>query len=93
MAGELRPPGIKRQFLHKVWRRRHDADNSCAGQYCAGRRFAEALRPPQHCVFQTPPYDAEGVANRYLHGVALLARSRIVIDVDNGAAFNRKPDT
>jgi hypothetical protein len=27
-----------------------------------------------------------------LHGVVLFARSRIVIHVDIGAAFNRKPD-
>jgi hypothetical protein len=58
----------------------------------SGRRFAEALSPPRHRVFQTPPYNAERVANRYLHGIVLLARSRIVIHVDIGAAFNRKPD-
>ena len=59
----------------------------------SGQQFAEALSPPRNCVFQTPPYNAERVADRYLHGVVLLARSRIVIHVDIGAAFNRKPDT
>jgi hypothetical protein len=41
---------------------------------------------------QAPPHDAERVANGYLHRIVPPARSGIVIDVDIGGAFNRKPD-
>ena len=93
MARRAALRGIIRAVFAKSLARPRHADSNCAGRDNRRLRFAEALSPPRNSVFQTPPYNAERIADRYLHGVVLLARSRIVIHVDIGAAFNRKPDT
>jgi hypothetical protein len=49
------------------------------------------LAPPDR-IFEPPAHNTEGVPNGNLHGIMPSTGTWIVIDVDIGAAFNRKPD-